>query len=247
MNSLPALSPTSTSEAPARLRAISNPRGYSYLVSRPPESLAGATRRWPLILFLHGAAERGARVEDVARQGLPRLLAATTPLSPAEAAAGQDVAAHFVVVAPQCAHYEVWNEQNLLRLVDDAIAQCDADPTRVYLTGMSMGAFGAWTLGLRHPARFAALVPICGGGRIADVSAALRTEPAALHSLPIWAFHGARDRVVPLEESERMIDALRREGLPEVKLTIYPEAEHDAWTHTYANPELYRWLLQHRR
>lgn len=247
MNFPPATVSTSTSNGPTRLRAIAHPSGYSYLVSRPPESLADATRRWPLILFLHGAGERGSRVEDVTRQGLPKLLAANAPLSPPESEAGRDVAARFVVVAPQCAHYEVWNEQGLLRLLDDTMAQFNADPTRVYLTGMSMGAFGAWTLGLRHPSRFAALVPVCGGGRIADISVTLRTEAAALRSLPIWAFHGAKDLIVPLEESERMIDALRGHDVSEAKLTIYPEAEHDAWSATYANPELYRWLLRHHR
>ena len=204
-------------------------------------------RRWPLILFLHGAADRGSNVIDVARQGLPRLLQENVALSEAEAAVGPEIAETFVVIAPQCAHYEVWNESDLIRLLDTVSAEFSIDPARVYLTGMSMGAFGAWTLGLRQPQRFAALVPICGGGRIADIAAASSREPAILEQLGVWAFHGARDRVVPLEESERMIQELKRVGVRDVKLTVYPDAEHDAWTATYANPELYRWLLAHQR
>lgn len=160
---------------------------------------------------------------------------------------GKEIAARFVVIAPQCPAFEIWNEQELLRLLDDVISEHAIDPTHLYLTGMSMGAFGAWALGLRHPSRFAALVPICGGGRIADITATLATNEAALRSLDVWAFHGAKDRVVPLEESERMVDELQRVGIAGAKLTVYPDAEHDAWSQTYSNPELYRWLLEHKR
>jgi predicted peptidase len=201
--------------------------------------------RWPLILFLHGVSERGSQVLDVARQGLPRIVSGPADLSPAEAEVGRDVAARFVVVAPQCAPYEVWNEGEVIRLLDVVGGRIPVDPKRIYLTGLSMGGFGAWSIGLRQPQRFAALVPICGGGRIADLTAALKNNPAALRRLGVWAFHGARDRVVPLEESERMVDGLRRVGVADVKFTIYAEGEHDAWTATYANPELYRWLLHH--
>ena len=198
-------------------------------------------------MFLHGAAERGSRIEDVARQGLPKLVQGTGELSPAERATGAEITARFVVVAPQCPAFEIWNEPDLLRLLDEVIAAHAIDSTHLYLTGMSMGAFGAWTLGLRHPRRFAAVVPICGGGRITDITAALAANEAALRSLGVWAFHGANDRVVPLEESERMVEELKRAGIAQAKLTVYPNAEHDAWSQTYSNPELYRWLLEHKR
>jgi len=245
MNS--ALFDISTSTPFPRLQAIAKTRGYSYLVSRPTDPVHDSARRWPGILFLHGAGERGSRVEDVARQGIPKLVQGTADLSPTERAAGTDIAARFVVIAPQCPAFEIWNEHALLRLLDDAVTGHAIDPTHLYLTGMSMGGFGAWTLGLRHPDRFAALVPICGGGRITDITAALSANEAALRSLGIWAFHGANDRVVPLEESERMIDELKRVGIGGAKLTVYPNAEHDAWSQTYSNPELYRWLLEHKR
>lgn len=198
-------------------------------------------------MFLHGAAERGTCVEDVARQGLPKLLQDGDELSPAERAAGRLVAADFVVIAPQCPPFEVWDNRKILRLLDETCPSLGVDPQRVYLSGLSMGAFAAWTLGIREPRRFAALVPICGGGRIADISAAMAADPAGLRGLGIWAFHGAKDRVVPVEESERMVAELHRVGVSEARLTIYPDAEHDAWSATYANPELYRWMLIHKR
>ena len=245
MSSSPILS--IPSHLPDRLRAISNRYGYDYLVSQPENVTGEPGRRWPLILFLHGAAERGSEVAGVARQGLPRLLSADSGLSSAEIEVGRKVATQFVVIAPQCAHYEVWNEDEVLRLIDDVTPQYNIDPARVYLTGLSMGGFGVWLIGLRHPQRFAAIVPVCGGGRIADINTATKKELDALRSLGVWAFHGARDRVVPLEESTRMIEALREAQVADVKFTIYPECEHDSWSASYANADLYTWLLQHRR
>ena len=234
-------------ESLGRLRAITPPRGYHYLLSQPRALAPDPQFRWPLLLFLHGAAERGTDVAGVARQGLPRLLSASPDLNAAELALGHGIAERFIVIAPQCAHYEVWSDAGVLALLNEVSGELAFDPARVYLTGLSMGGFGVWSLGLRHPERFAALVPVCGGGRIADVTAAANTQPAVLRRLGIWAFHGARDRVVPLEESERMIAALQRAGVPDVKFTVYPDTEHDAWTAAYADPELYPWLLRHQR
>jgi predicted peptidase len=110
-----------------------------------------------------------------------------------------------------------------------------------------MGGYGTWALGLAHPERFAAIVPICGGGQIIGVLLGKADRWASLRSLGVWAFHGGKDPVVPLEESQRMVDALKKAGLPDVKFTVYPEAGHDSWTEAYENPELYEWLLKHER
>ena len=117
-------------------------------------------------------------------------------------------------------------------------AKYPIDPDRVYLTGLSMGGFGSWMLAMEHPGRFAAAVPICGGGDPRDV--------ARIKDLPIWVFHGGKDPTVPLARSEAMVDALRKIG-GRVKLTVYPDAGHDSWTATYENEDLYAWLLQQRR
>jgi predicted peptidase len=135
----------------------------------------------------------------------------------------------------------------LLALLDEIAAKYAVDTNRVYLTGLSMGGYGTWALGLTYPERFAAIVPICGGGQMIGVILSSRDKGAALKSLGVWAFHGGKDPVVPLEESQRMVDALKKAGVPDVKLTVYPEAGHDSWTETYKNPELYEWLLKHER
>ena len=121
------------------------------------------------------------------------------------------------------------------------------DTNRVYLTGLSMGGYGTWSLATEHPERFAAIAPICGGG---DTIQILLTTPAkarALKTLGVWAFHGAKDPVVKVEESERLVAALKKAGGQEVKLTVYPEAQHDSWTETYSHQELYDWFLAHSR
>jgi predicted peptidase len=118
------------------------------------------------------------------------------------------------------------------------LADYRVDPDRIYLTGLSMGGSGTWTLAGEYPEYFAAIVPICGSGDPQDAK--------RLKELPIWVFHGAKDEAVPLSRSEEMVKALKEEGA-EVKFTIYPEAGHDSWTETYNNPELYQWLLKHKR
>lgn len=247
--------------APANLQAIAPPSGYHYLLSLPSSYEAAKAERWPLLFFLHGTAPRGSNVWDLAQQGPPRLLAGvcgagigsagstavSEPLTAREREVAVQLARQFVVVAPQCPHYEVWNDNALLALLDEVVATQRIDPTRVYLTGLSMGGFGAWSLAMRFPARFAALVPICGGGRVADIAASMQQQPSAFHQLAVWAFHGACDPVVPLDESERIVDALKKARAQETQLTVYPDALHDAWTETYANPELYAWLLRHAR
>lgn len=191
-------------------------------------------KRWPLLLFLHGLGECGENELDRVKIHGPPKLVESRPDSP------------FVVVAPQCrppaaAMEDVphaWQPEPLVQLLDHVIANVRIDTTRVYATGLSMGGYGTWRLVAAHPERFAAAVPICGGGEPAAMAGTLRR-------VPIWAFHGARDSIVPLAKSEAMVDAVRRAG-GDVRLTVYPDAEHDSWTQTYDNDELYDWLLAHR-
>jgi predicted peptidase len=120
------------------------------------------------------------------------------------------------------------------------------DTRRVYLTGLSMGGFGAFSLALRSPERFAAVAPVCGGGNPFPPHGFDKKRKAALQSLPFWVFHGDKDTAVALAESERMVAALKKQGC-DVTFTVYPGVGHDSWTQTYNNPELYEWFLQHTR
>jgi predicted peptidase len=206
----------------------------TYLLFLPKGYDAKGEKRWPLMLFLHGAGERGTNIWKVATHGPPKLVA-TQPDFP------------FIVISPQCPEDHTWSRDVLLALLDDVIADYAVDTKRVYLTGLSMGGYGTWDLGLAHPERFAAIVPICGGGQIISVLLASRAKGQALRTLGVWAFHGGKDPVVPLEESQRMVDALKKAGVEDVHLTVYPEAGHNSWAETYANPKLYDWLLKHHR
>ena len=206
----------------------------TYLLFLPRGYDAKAEKRWPMILFLHGAGERGSDIWKVAVHGPPKNVR-THPDFP------------FIVVSPQCPEDQIWSREALLKLLDETTAKYAVDTNRIYLTGLSMGGYGTWELGLTYPNRFAAIVPICGGGETISVLLPGLDQGPALKTLGVWAFHGGKDPVVPLEESQRMVDALKTAGAQDVKLTVYPEAGHDSWTETYNNPELYQWLLKHSR
>jgi predicted peptidase len=206
----------------------------NYLLFLPKGYEAKAQKRWPLILFLHGAGERGTNVWKVATHGPPKNVT-SKPDFP------------FILVSPQCPEGRIWSNDQLLALLNEVIGTYAVDKSRIYLTGLSMGGYGTWSLGLAYPELFAAIAPICGGGEFISPLLSSRDKREALRSLGIWAFHGAKDPVVPLAESERMVELSKKLGVKEVKLTVYPEAGHDAWTETYKNPDLYEWLLEHRR
>lgn len=188
---------------------------------------ANKDAKLPLVLFLHGAGERGNDNAAQLRHGLRTLIAD----------ANQTERPSFVV-APQCPRGVWWNVDLLLELTHSLLAQPGVDLDRVYVTGLSMGGFATWQLIGRQPELWAAAIPVCGGG-----------EPATadkLTTLPIWAFHGDADKTVPPEQSQRMIAAIRKAG-GEPKYTEYPGVGHDSWTQTYANAEVHAWLFaQHR-
>jgi len=183
--------------------------------------------KWPLILFLHGMGERGNDLKLVKKHGIPKIV-------------GQQPDLPFVVVSPQCPDETMWRDHHLALkgLLDETVANYAVDVHRIYLTGLSMGGYGTWSLATRYTELFAAIAPICGGG-FPDLASELK-------DVPVWAFHGAEDDVVKLEAGQRMVDALRACG-GNVRFTVYPGVGHDSWTQTYDNPELYQWFLQHRR
>lgn len=194
-----------------------------YLLYLPPDY--ESKEAWPLMLFLHGAGERGDDLELVKKHGPPKLIEQ-----------GKDFP--FIVVSPQCPKFQRWWPLELTALLDEITEKYNVDEDRVYVTGLSMGGFGTWALATYSPHRFAAIVPICGGGE--------RYWAKRIAHLPTWVFHGAKDKAVPVERSKRMVQALQKED-GNVKLTIYPELGHNSWTPTYADPELYDWLLKQKR
>lgn len=205
-----------------------------YLLALPKGYQEDKGKKWPLMVFLHGAGERGTVLSKVAVHGPPKLVAE-----------GREFP--FILISPQCPSGQVWEKETINALLDHALKEYRADDTRVYLTGLSMGGFGSWAAAAAYPDRFAAVVPICGGGNVIEVLLPARGKEAALKSLPIWAFHGDKDTTVKPEESVRMVEAFKKAGNSGIKLTTYSNAGHDSWTETYNNPELYTWFLQHTR
>jgi predicted peptidase len=198
-------------------------------------------RRYPLVVFLHGAGERG-RDNEKQLKYLPTWMAepALRERHPC------------FLLAPQCREDERWVDiswadkkstpqgpptTDMLAVIaglNAAIAAEPVDPGRIYLTGLSMGGYGSWDLAARQPERFAAILPICGGG---DEATAPR-----LAKLPIWCFHGDADKVVPVERSRTMIAAVRAAG-GDPKYSELPGVGHDSWTPAYRDPAVLDWLF----
>lgn len=227
-------------------RTVTKSFRYKFLLALPHGYDPKSNKRWPLIFFLHGSGERGDDVWSVANHGPPKLLRGRD-LSAGEREGARILAEKFIVVSPQCPKNVWWDSEALVSLLDEVIELHRVDRRRVYLTGLSMGGYAAWAIGTAHPERFAAMAPICGGGEFASAYMSSIHKRADLRRLPVWAFHGAKDPTVPLVESQRMIDMLKHMEVENPRLTVYPEAQHDSWTETYGNPELYRWFLRHER
>ncbi len=217
----------------------------NYLLYLPQALQKHESKQWPLLLFLHGAGERGDHLDLVKLHGVAKIV-------------DNEEDFPFIAVSPQCPEDSYWNQEldALSGLLDDIVQNYPVDTDRIYLTGLSMGGIGAWHLALRYPKRFAAFAPICGALSIPDFrreqlqlttdTDALLGNVKLLKHLPIWAFHGDQDEVVPIEETITIIESLKAIG-GDAKLTIYEGVGHDAWTETYENPDLYRWFLQHSR
>jgi predicted peptidase len=224
-------------------RVYKNDKGetLNYRLMIPKGYSPSGTERYPLVLFLHGAGERG---NDNAKQ----LVHGTKEFA---TDANREKFPCFVI-APQCPGGKKWTEVDWsadthkqpeeesisLKLTRDVMTSLEKefriDTKRLYVTGLSMGGYGTWDMISRTPDVFAAAIPICGG---AD-----ETQAARLTKLPIWTFHGDKDGVVKPQRSRRMIEAIKKAG-GDPKYTEYPGVDHDSWSRTYANPDVIAWLF----
>lgn len=198
---------------------------WRYLLYLPKGYEQESAEPWPLLFYLHGRSLRGRDLQKLKRYGPPSFLDRRSDFP-------------FVTVSPQLPDGS-WPSGSLVKLVDEVTKKYNVDPNRVYLAGVSLGGGGAWYLAAADPDRFAALVPVCG---YAGTSISSR-----LSNLPIWAFHGAKDEIVPLEPHQKLVDAVNAAG-GNAKLTIYPEGTHgNIIVPTFKNQEMYQWLLKQRR
>jgi predicted peptidase len=197
--------------------------GYKYLLSLPEGYETAQDKKWPLIVFLHGAGERGDNLELLKKHGPPKLTAA-----------GKKFEA--IVASPQVPGGQVWNPHGVKALVDELIKTHRVDTNRIYLTGISMGGFGTWDTIFEYPDVFAAAAPVCGGAGVKFVIA------EQIKHIPLWIFHGGKDVVVEPAYSQRMYDVMTKLKA-NVQLTMYPGVGHDSWTRTYDDPKLWEWLF----
>jgi predicted peptidase len=196
-----------------------------YLLYLPGEYESNASTKWPLVLFLHGSGERGDDLEKVKIHGPPKLVAA-----------GKEFP--FVLISPQCPANRGWNAEELAKLVDELANTYRLNRQKLYVTGLSMGGGGTWSLVAARPQMFAAAMPLCGRGNLDAAEKIAQT--------PIWVLVGDKDKAETVQNCQDMPVALKKAG-GEAKLTVYPGVGHDCWTETYNNPEVYEWLLSHQR
>lgn len=198
----------------------------NFLLYLPKEY--SSSGKFPLVIFLHGSGERGNDLEKVKTHGPPKLVE-------------NGMEFPFILVAPQCPDGKRWTYllTELSIMIDEIKSKYSVDENRIYLTGLSMGGQGTWSLAIYLPEKFAAIAPVCGWSDFFEI--------CKIKNLPIWVFHGAKDQIVPISFSETIVEALKNCRAEKIKFTIYPDAAHDSWTETYNNPEFYDWLLSNKR
>lgn len=203
---------------------ISYSKNYGYVLQSPENK----KDKKPLIVFLHGSGERGSDLEKVKIHG------------PLKYTKTHQVDAY--ILAPQCPDNDYWDAEVLYRLIQKIQKEHSIDPQRIYLTGLSMGGWGAWNLAFAHPEMFASLVPICG-----FVDRVPMIENCKIAAIPTRIFHGLLDDVVSADYAITIYKRLKACENAKVQLTIFDEANHDSWSRVYDNPEIYDWMLAQKR
>ena len=230
----PATRPTSRAAADRQTAETSAPAGkpddkLDYLLALPDGYGDDPDKKWPLIVFLHGVGERGGDVRRVASWGPPKLI-------------NEGKAVPAIVVSPQCPQGRWWPHEvvALSKLLDHVEATQRVDPDRVYLTGLSMGGFGAVAWAAAEPQRFACLSVVCGGGD--DPFTA-----ASLSALPCWFFAGTADPVVKPQYAIDLYNGVKLAGGRDVRLTLYRGVGHESWVPAYGEQRLWDWMFAQKR
>lgn len=204
--------------------ALTYQKNYGYILQSPENKKS----KKPLIVFLHGSGERGSEVDKVKVHG-PLKYTRTHQLD-------------VYILAPQCPDNDYWDAEALYRLIQKIQKENNIDPDRIYLTGLSMGGWGAWNLAIAHPEMFAALVPICG-----FVDRVPMIENCKIAAIPTRIFHGLLDDVVSVDYATTIYKKLKACENAKVQLTIFDDANHDSWSRVYDHPEIYDWMLAQKR
>lgn len=197
---------------------------YNYFLNIPENK---SKEKLPLIVFLHGSGERGDNLELVKVNG------------PYNYMIKNNIKAGYL--APQCPENMLWDEDALMKMIDEVVKKNNFDETKIYITGLSMGGWGVWNLISKYPDYFAAAIPVCG---IVDRIPMMEFDK--MKNLPIYIFHGALDDVVPFEYSLDVYKKLH-EVNPKVFLEIISYANHNSWDYAYNRKETYDWLFKQKK
>ena len=200
-----------------------------YLLYLPEDYSADKPSRF--MLFLHGRGESDGPLSRVKVWGPPRLVDEGRKLP-------------YIIASPQCppapSRWSNLHQQvKLVLLLRHLEEKYSIDKSRMYLTGLSMGGFGTWTMASHMPNKFAAIAPICGKGD--------PYEAAKLKDLPIWVWHGTKDDAVPFSNSQDMVTAIKKSGGRKIRFTVLEEIGHNSWSAAYGTPELYSWFNRHKK
>ncbi len=184
-------------------------------------------KKFPLLLFLHGGGESGDSLVKVRRNGPPKLIA-------------QGKKFPFLILAPQNPHKKKWWDTRAVKqLLDTIVANNNVDKQRIYLTGLSRGGGAAWEMAVQYPETFAAMAVVCGMTPVPYASWINK-------KMPMWVFHGADDKSIPVSESDEMVKKLREMGY-DVRYTKYKGVGHDSWIQAYDTETLYDWFVQQKQ
>ena len=197
------------------------PREIGFWIYTPANYEEVETMPW--MMFLHGMGERGDDLELVKKWGPPKLVSEQEDFP-------------FILISPQCPDNIKWQTQHLIQILNRVQEEMKVDTKRLYMTGLSMGGYGTWSMTAAIPERIAASIPVCGGGNVQLAEKMI--------DVPIWAFHGDADNVVTIRRSQEMVDAVNAAS-GNAKLTTYEGVGHNSWSETYANAEIYDWFLSH--
>ena len=208
-----------------------NPKdtNYHYIAYTPKEYNKDTLKKWPLIIYLHGGSSRGTDTLKLYCCGIPDQIWRKREFP-------------FIIVAPQCPINQRWSTDNWFEnFYKEITSKYRVDSNKVYLTGVSLGGSGTWYLAIKYPEKFAAIAPMSGFTRHIDY---IMENTDKLIDIPIWAFHGKKDKVVQFEDTEWMINNLEGQN-NDLKFTADPEADHGMYWSVYPKQELYDWFLKH--
>lgn len=199
-----------------------------YILTGPKDLNEG--EKLPLIIFLHGAGERGDNIDAIKCYCIPKLFTRNENYQ----------GLRVFTLSPQCPHESTWIDykKELFDLFDKICDENPIDKSRVSLCGISMGGFGTWELALSQPWRFSAIAPLCGGG--------MNWRAWYVKDIPIRVYHGRRDDVVPLSQSEAMVNSIKQQG-GNIEFTIYDDLSHNCWDRAFEETDLIKWLAESKR